>query len=86
LVDDATDFGDDNAQSSAIPANIKDPRFMPYNSLVHYQVGSAVMDIDRIYGTVSQKIQYPQYVDLVKYDIISLPDYAKIQASLERKV
>jgi len=43
-----------------------DPRFMPYTALVNYQVGSDVMDIDRVYGTVAQRRVYPKYTDLVK--------------------
>jgi hypothetical protein len=44
----------------------KDPRFMPFNALVHYQIGSDAVDIDRVYGTVAQKRDYPKYTDLIK--------------------
>lgn len=41
-----------------------DPRFIPYNTLINYQVGSDTVDIDRVYGTVDQKIRYPEWVHL----------------------
>jgi hypothetical protein len=52
----------------------RDPRFLPYNALVHYQVGSDTVDIDRVYGTVAQKTRYPKYTDMIKYGITSIPD------------
>ena len=36
-------------------------------------VGSQVQDIHGLYGTVSQKIKYPTYTDLVQYGVTSLP-------------
>jgi hypothetical protein len=44
----------------------KDPRFIPFTALVNYRNGSDIMTIDRLYGTVSQNIQYPKFSDLLK--------------------
>lgn len=51
----------------------RDPRFLPYNALVHYQIGSDTVDIDRVYGTVAQKTVYPKYTDMVKYGNMAVP-------------
>lgn len=45
----------------------EDPRFISYNALIHYNVGSQVNTIDRVYGTVSQKTYYPKLKYLYKY-------------------
>lgn len=45
----------------------QDPRFVPYNALVHYDVESDVNTIDRTYGTVDQKIEYPKLLNLFRY-------------------
>jgi hypothetical protein len=49
----------------------RNPRFLPFNSLVHYQIGSDTVDIDRVYGTTAQKIKYPQYTDMLKYGCVT---------------
>jgi hypothetical protein len=46
-----------------------DPRFAPYNALVNYQVGSDTVDIDRVYGTAGQRIDYPKFTKLIDYNI-----------------
>lgn len=51
----------------------KDPRFVPFNALVHYDTDSDVNTIDRVYGTVEQKIQYPKLTDLFNYGIAGVP-------------
>jgi hypothetical protein len=48
------------------PEHLSDPRFLPFTALVHYQVGSDVNDIDRLYGTKDQRINYPKYTDLLR--------------------
>jgi hypothetical protein len=50
-----------------------DPRFLPYTALINHQVGSDIVDIDRVYGTKAQKIRYPKYTDLLQYGITSVP-------------
>jgi len=50
----------------------KDPRFIPYNALVKFQIGSDIVDIDRVYGTVAQKANYPKYTDMLKYGCTSV--------------
>lgn len=47
--------------------DLTDPRFLPDIAKVNYQLGSNVMDIDRVYGTTAQQARYPAYVDTMKY-------------------
>jgi hypothetical protein len=51
---------------------MSDPRFLPETALVHYQVGSDITDIDRVYSTASQQIPYPTYFDLISKGWTSL--------------
>jgi|GEM_PF-6862442 len=50
-----------------------DPRFVPYNALVHYDTDSDVNTIDRVYGTVSQQIRYPKLTDLFTLGVAGVP-------------
>jgi hypothetical protein len=45
---------------------------VPYNALINYQIGSNTVDIDRVYGTVAQKTQYPMISDITKYDSVTI--------------
>ena len=51
----------------------QDPRFVPFNALVHYDTDSDVNTIDRVYGTVAQKIRYPELVDLFVLGVAGVP-------------
>lgn len=51
----------------------KDPRFVPFNALVHYDTDSDVNTIDRVYGTVTQKIRYPEIADLFTMGVAGVP-------------
>ena len=51
----------------------KDPRFVPYNALVHYDIDSDVNTIDRVYGTTEQKIRYPKLTDLFTLGVAGVP-------------
>lgn len=42
----------------------QDPRFVPYNTLIYYDTDSDVNTIDRTFGTVDQKIDYPKLSNL----------------------
>jgi hypothetical protein len=46
-------------------------------------VGSDTVDIDRVYGTASQKIRYPKYTDMLKYGITSVPRPTTVENSHE---
>lgn len=50
-----------------------DPRFLVGSANQYYNVGSDVMDITRLYGTVEQNQRFPLYTDTVKYGITSVP-------------
>ncbi len=50
-----------------------DPRFLVGSANQYYNVGSDVMDITRLYGTVEQNQRFPLYTDVVKYGITSVP-------------
>lgn len=50
-----------------------DPRFLVGSANLYYNVGSDVMDITRLYGTVEQNQRFPMYTDLIKYGITSVP-------------
>jgi hypothetical protein len=42
-----------------------DPRFLPQSAQIYYETDSQVEDIDRLYGTVSQKIDYPKFANFI---------------------
>lgn len=50
-----------------------DPRFVPFNSLIHYNVDSDVNTIDRVYGTVAQQMRYPKLTDLFTLGVAGVP-------------
>ena len=50
-----------------------DPRFTPFNAMIHYDIDSDVNTIDRTYGTVEQKIRYPKLTDLFNYGLSGVP-------------
>jgi hypothetical protein len=51
----------------------RDPRFLPYTALISYQIGSNINEITRQYGTVSQKITYPSYANLLQKGLVTDP-------------
>lgn len=50
-----------------------DPRFVPFNSLIHYDIDSDVNTIDRVYGTVEQQRRYPKLTDLFTLGVAGVP-------------
>jgi hypothetical protein len=50
-----------------------DPRFLYGSGDDYRQVGSDTNSIDRVYGTVDQKIRYPTYSDMVSYGVTGVP-------------
>lgn len=50
-----------------------DPRFLVGSANLYYNVGSDVMDITRLYGTVEQNQRFPMYTDAIKYGLTSVP-------------
>lgn len=61
-----------SSSDEIIPRN-KDPRFVPFNSLIYYDTDSNVNTIDRTYGTVEQKLRYPMLADLYTLGVAGVP-------------
>lgn len=52
-----------------------DPRFLADTALLQFDVGSDIQDNrPGMWGTVSQKVKYPQFTDLIQYGTLSLKE------------
>ena len=54
-----------------------DPRFLVGTAELHFNVGSDVNDITRVYGTVDQKRYYPKLADYINYGVASVLETPK---------
>lgn len=54
-----------------------DPRFLVGTAELHFNVGSDVNDITRVYGTVDQKRYYPKLADYFNYGLASVLETPK---------
>jgi hypothetical protein len=54
-----------------------DPRFLVGTAELHFNVGSDVNDITRVYGTVDQRRYYPKLTDFMNFGIASILETPK---------
>lgn len=54
-----------------------DPRFLVGTAELHFNVGSDVNDITRVYGTVDQRRYYPKLTDYINYGVASVMEPSK---------
>ena len=54
-----------------------DPRFLVGTAELHFNVGSDVNDITRVYGTVDQRRYYPKLTDYINYGVASVLETPK---------
>ncbi len=54
-----------------------DPRFLVGTADLHFNVGSDVNDITRVYGTVDQRRYYPKLTDYINYGLASVLETPK---------
>jgi hypothetical protein len=64
------EIADDNSYTT-------DPRFLVGTADLHFNVGSDVNDITRVYGTVDQKRYYPKLADYINYGVASVLETPK---------